>query len=359
MSRSDGRPERSRPTLEEVAAAAGVSRGTASRVVNGSHRVSDATRASVQEVVHRLGYVPNAAARSLVTRRAESVAFIVAETESRVFHEPFFGRLLRGASQGLAATGLQLVLVMAWTAGERSRVERYVHNGHVDGVLLSSLHGDDPLPERLAASGRPVVQAGRPWTPLRGVDYVDSDNVGGARTATEYLLRQGRRRIATIAGPQDMVPGVDRLTGYRAALRGSRAVPSGLVAQGDFSRESGERAMEELLARNPDVDAVLAASDLMALGALRVLRASGRRVPEDVAVIGYDDSEVARNAEPALTSVCQDMEQMGREMVRLLVGRLEAAPGGAGGQAGGDGAGAPAPSPPLVLPTELVVRASA
>lgn len=342
-----GRP---RPTLEEVAAAAGVSRGTASRVVNGSEHVSQNARTAVLDAIARLGYVPNLAARSLVTRRANSIALVVSEPESRVFSEPFFAGLLRGVSQELSGSGLQLVLVMAWTAKEHDQIEQYVRNGHVDGVLLVSVHGDDPLPRRLVEFGAPVMMAGRPLSAEHTglaespISYVDCDNVGGAKAATNHLYAQGRRRIAAICGPPDLAASVDRLAGYRAALRNRRSVPRDLVAAGDFSLASGEHAMATLLERDPHLDAVFAASDPMAIGALRALRAAGRRVPDDVAVIGFDNSEAAAHTEPPLTSVHQPVNLMGRELVRALLDQI---------------ATGRSETRQTVLPTELIIRESA
>jgi DNA-binding LacI/PurR family transcriptional regulator len=332
-----------RPTLEQVAVEANVSRGTASRVVNGSLEVSPYALKAVRDAIRKLGYVPNHAARSLVTRRSDTVLLVVSESEDRVFNEPFFASIVRGLSQELSTTALQLNLVMASTARQHERVEQLVRNGHVDGVMLISLHGDDPLPQNLVAAGAPVALIGRPVTDTGDVPYVDADNEAGARTATEYLYRQGRRRIATITGPRDMAAGLDRLSGYRAALRGKRGV-SKLVAQGDFGQASGESAMRELLARDPDLDAVFAASDPMAAGALRALWAAGRRVPEDVAVIGFDDSELARNTNPLLTSVSQPAQQMGRKVAELLITQLR---------------DPDAELKPVILPTELVCRESA
>ncbi|SFP01965.1 DNA-binding transcriptional regulator, LacI/PurR family [Amycolatopsis arida] len=332
-----------RPTLEQVAAEAGVSRGTVSRVVNGSLEVSAKTLRLVQDAIDKLGYVPNQAARSLVTRRTDTVLLVVSESEARVFTEPFLGGLVRGLSQELATTPLQLNLMMASTARQHERVEQLVRHGHVDGVALISLHGDDPLPRNLAAAGAPVVVNGRPVIEIPGVPYVDADNLAGARAATEYLYRQGRRRIATITGPQDMCAGIDRLAGFRAALKGRRGVTR-LVAQGDFGQADGERAMRELLAEDPRLDAVFAASDLMAAGALRALRAAGRGVPDDVAVVGFDDSDVARNTDPALTSVRQPVQQMGRELARLLISRISRPD---------------QELAPVILPTELLCRESA
>jgi DNA-binding LacI/PurR family transcriptional regulator len=336
--------DRAQPTLVEVAALAGVSRATVSRVVNGSPRVSPTVRALVQRAIAELGYVPNRAARSLVTRRTDSIALVMSEPEDRVFSEPFFATIVRGVSGALADTDTQLVLVVAHNPAEEARLERYVAGGHVDGVLLASLHGDDPLPRKLEGAGIPVVLVGRPAAATRA-SYVDADNRGGAATAVQHLLARGRRRIATVSGPLDMAAGRDRLDGYLDALRAAGTGIGGgrgLVEEGDFREESGERAMRALLARHPDLDAVFAASDLMAAGALEALRAAGRRVPDDVAVVGFDDSAIARWSEPPLTSVAQPVEELGRQMARLLLARIS-----------GEAAGLS-----VILQTELVVRES-
>jgi DNA-binding LacI/PurR family transcriptional regulator len=333
---------RERPTLDQVAARAGVGRGTVSRVINGSPQVSDRARQAVEAAVAELGYVPNLAARALVTRRTDTVALVVSESEDRLFTEPFFAGVVRGIGAGVAAAGRQLVLALSDAAHDERPLERYLTPQHVDGVLLLSLHGDDPLPQHLAEHGLPVVLGGRPAGRWRG-PYVDVDNVGGARAGVTHLLERGRRRIATITGPQDMVAGQDRLAGYRRALADAR-VPedADLVVAGDFSEASGLTAMRSLLERRPDVDAVFAANDPMAAGALRAIREAGRSVPAEVAVLGFDDSPLARVTEPALSTVRQPVEEMGRRMAELLVRLIS------GGEVEG----------PLVLPTELVVRAS-
>jgi DNA-binding LacI/PurR family transcriptional regulator len=184
---------------------------------------------------------------------------------------------------------------------------------------MVSLHGADPLPARLAAAGVPMVAAGRPPHGI-AASYVDVDNRGGARTAVEHLIGGGRRVVATIAGPQDMTPGIDRLGGYRDAIAGAdRDLDPELEEVGDFTQESGTLAMERLLEARSAIDAVFAASDLMAAGAISALAAAGRRVPEDVAVVGFDDSPIATSVRPALTSVRQPIEEMGHEMARLLI----------------------------------------
>jgi DNA-binding LacI/PurR family transcriptional regulator len=305
-------------TLEEVARAAGVSRATVSRVVNGNTKVSPAVRRLVEREVARLGYVPNPAARSLVTRRSQSVGLVIGEPAARLFEDPFFPRLIRSIGAELASRELQLVLLMPLSPAEESRIDRYLTAGHVDSVLLVSLHGDDPLPAALARRGIPVVVGGRPPASA-DVSYVDVDNVQGARSAVEHLLKRGRRVVATIAGPLDMGAGTDRLAGYRQALDAAgRQRDAGLEAVGDFTQHGGESAMRRILAARPDLDGVFAASDLMAAGAIRALREAGRRVPDDVALVGFDDSPIATTTEPQLTSVRQPIEEMGREMVRLL-----------------------------------------
>lgn len=331
------------PTLEEVAAFARVSRATVSRVVNGSPKVSEEARRAVMLAIDALGYVPNRAARSLVTRRSDSVALVVTEPETRFFSEPFFATIVRGVSQELAEHELQLVLTMAQNASAEARLERYLAAGHVDGAILLSLHGADPLPERLQERGLPLVVSGRP---PQGVNlpFVDADNRGGARSATAHLLERGRRRIAAITGPADMTVGRDRVAGHHEALETAGIEPDPeLHEEGDFSLGSGRRAMQALLGRAPDLDAVVAASDLMAVGALQVLHDAGRRVPQDVAVVGFDDSLVATSAQPPLTTVRQPVETMGRRMAALLVAEIA----GTGSEPGA-----------VILPTELVVRGS-
>ena len=274
------------PTLDEVAVLAGVSRATVSRVINDSPRVSPEARQAVQTAVAELRYVPNRMARSLVTRRTDTIALVLNEPNTQVFSDPFFASIVRGVSATLADTDLNLVLLTARDEREQEKVGRYARQGHVDGVILMSVHSQDPLPDILDAAGVPLVLCGRPFDD-REVAYVDADNRGGAVVATEHLLGIGRRRVATVTGPLDMIAGVDRYAGYRSALTAAGHEPRPeLMAEGDFTEGGGQRAMAELLARVPDLDAVFVASDPMAVGALRALRAAGRRVPEDVAVVG-------------------------------------------------------------------------
>jgi len=307
-----------RPNLEQVAALAGVSRATVSRVVNGRATVAPELRVRVERAVSQLDYVPNRTARSLVTRRADTVALVVSEPDERLFGDPFFSDIVRGVSQELTRAGIQLTLMMAQSYPDLDRIERYLRSAPIDGVLLISEHAThDPLPRSLTRAGTPVVIGGRPLHPGAPTPYVDNDNVGGARQATQHLLQRGRRVVGTIAGPPDMAAGMDRLAGYRAAL--GRSFRKARVERGDFTTESGQAATARLLERVPDLDAVFVASDLMAIGAVRALRQSGRRVPDDVAVVGFDDIQLAAFAEPALTTVKQQTVLQGRLMARMLL----------------------------------------
>ncbi|MFF5157726.1 LacI family DNA-binding transcriptional regulator [Streptomyces sp. NPDC000348] len=318
-----GRQRPGTPTLEEVAALAGVGRGTVSRVINDAAGVKDSTRRAVQRAIAELGYVPNLAARSLAGRRADAVALVMTEPDWRQFGEPFFSEIVRSVGDALTDTKVQLLLTLVRTDAERQRLVEYARGGRVDGVMLMSVHAEDALPDMLADVGLPTVLLGR-RSGEESVTYVDADNAGGARSAVAHLLGLGRRSIATITGPLDMYVAQCRLRGYREALeRAGTESRSSWTVEGDFSADSGRRAMAELIERAPEIDSVFAASDTMAAGALDALRAAGRRVPEDVAVIGFDDFPLAQHTEPKLTTVRQPLEEIGRTMVRLLLEDME------------------------------------
>lgn len=330
-----------RPTIHDVAAAAGVSRGTVSRLLNGDKYVSPAARVAIERAISETGYVVNRAARSLVTQRTGSVVMVLSEPHEKLFEDPNYSTMIRVAIRMLAERDLSLVMMMAGDEGDRERVVRYVRGGHADGVLLVSTHAGDPLVQALGSGGPPAVSVGAVIGHENVIPYAAADERLGARQMTEYFVRQGRRRIAMITGPMDTPGGIQRLEGFAEVL--GRKATQRLIAHGDWTQASGERAMHELLERSPDLDAVFVASDLMAAGALAALRAAGRRVPDDVAVGGFDDSAVAVSTHPPLTTIRQPLAKMAQETMRLLFALL-------------DGAG---PVEPVVLPTELVVRESA
>jgi DNA-binding LacI/PurR family transcriptional regulator len=340
-----GNRSRPAPTLEEVAARAGVSRATASRVLRGDAKVSERAREVVLAAAREISYAPNLAARTLVTGRSESVAFLVEETEERMFADPFFLGMLRSAQEAVADAGLQLVFTVMTRPEDQERFLAYAAGGHVDGVLVLSLHGRDQLPQRLEALGVPTVLSGRPLSGGRRLWYVDADNMGGGELATNHLLDSGRAQVATVAGPLDMCAGQDRLAGYRAAIEASgRRFDESLVSVGDFTPAGGYAATLQLLDRRPDVDAIFAASDLAAFGVLRALRETGRGVGDDVAVIGFDDIPAAAEQQPPLSTVKQPIAALGTAMTRLLLDRI-------GGREGLHRR--------TVLPVELVLRETA
>ena len=334
--------QRSAPTLESVAAVAGVSRATAGRVLSGSTTVGESARDAVLAAADELGYVTNRAARALMTRRSGSVAFVVAEPEERFFADPHFALVLRGAHAAVAEHDVQLVFSIVHGDAEQARFERFARAGHLDGVILVSLHGDHPLPHALAAAGIPVVLLGRPMTAVAGVGYVDADNVHGGRLAAARLADRGRTHLATISGARDMTVALDREEGFRAELA-ARGLGPGITVEGDFSMEGGRRAMAALLAGPDRVDGVFAASDLMALGAFQAIADAGLRVPDDVAVVGFDDMPLAATVRPGLTTVRQPAVAMGAELATRLLRAVD------------DGTSADS----VLMPTELVVRDSA
>ncbi|CAI9410284.1 LacI family DNA-binding transcriptional regulator [Nocardioides sp. T2.26MG-1] len=334
------------PTLDQVAKLAGVSKATASRAINGRSKVSAKAQTAVDNAVRALGYTPNAAARSLVTRRTGSVALIVPESDERIFSDPFFARMLHLVARALREHDLQLVLLIAQPGDEEERLLQYLRGRYVDGAIVASHHRADRLAEHLSDLGLPCVFIGRPWIGAERVSYVDSDNAAAAGHAVRVLLEAGRRRIATIAGPRDMRAGHDRLDGWRRELVAA-GLDADLVAYGDFTEESGAKACAELLEAAGDpggVDGIFAASDLMAQGAMRELAARGLRVPEDVAIVGYDDLGVAERTDPPLTTLHNPIGQMVTEALRLLTEAIDA---------GGTGA----PRRVIFVP-ELVRRAS-
>ncbi|MFK0150486.1 LacI family DNA-binding transcriptional regulator [Streptomyces sp. NPDC090499] len=341
------------PTLEDVAREAGVSRATVSRVVNGIRNVDPEIQELVRGAIERTGYAPNRAARSLVIRRAETVALVVSGAgdttdagqnafATSVFADPFFGRVVSGIVGFLRPRSMHPVLMFAESAAAREEVVTYLRQGRADGALVVSTHADDPLPALLADARLPAVLFARPSRPVP-LSYVDLAHRDGGRLAAEHLLARGCRRPATVCGPLDVEASQERLAGFRDTLarHGHPYVP---VAEGGFTLDSGLAAMSDLLARHPDTDGVFAANDLMAQGACQVVREQGRRVPEDVAVVGFDDSPIAETCRPRLTTVRQPVEEMAAEMARLLDEHIH---------------GARTAATSVVFDPELVVRDSA
>lgn len=327
-------------TIEQVAAAAGVSRSTVSRVVNGSTAVSPAAVEAVQRVIAELNYVPNRAARSLASRHTLAIALVVPEDTDRFFGDPFFASIVSGINARISETDFVLNLFIA-NDDPLHKTTSYLRSGAVDGAIVVSHHTSDTFLDLIAAA-MPVVYGGRPARSRADDYYVDVDNIAGARVATEHLISRGRTKIATITGPLTMPASNDRLAGFRAALAAA-GLEEVAAEDGDFTADGGTAAMKRILDAGVIPDAVFVASDLMAQGAYVTLARAGLRIPEDVAIVGFDDSAVSSSLVPALTTVRQPSRQQGMQMAGTLLDRL----------------GGRDPKHITILETELVVRDSA
>ncbi|MBC7248696.1 MAG: LacI family DNA-binding transcriptional regulator [Anaerolineae bacterium] len=329
------------PTLEEVAQIAGVSRSTVSRVINNHPNVRAETRERVWQAIQECGYQPHAVARSLVTNRTRIVGMVIPETVTTLFTDPFFPLLLQGATEACNTHHYQLLLsLFNDPTGQEKTYQRVMRSGYVDGVIVASASLQDPVIPSLLRDGIPFVSVGR--HPDEQINYVDVDNVNGARMAVEHLIQLGHRRIGTITGPLDMISGQDRLRGYRQALAAhDLPIEEELIVEGDFRESGGVAGMQRLLSASPS--AVFVASDIMALGALKALRQENLRVPQDISLVGFDDIPLASALEPPLTTVRQPVRRMGALAVEMLLDLIEHP--GAGPRR-------------IVLPTQLVIRKS-
>lgn len=328
-------------TLEEVGRLAGVSRATVSRVVNNTGNVDPELRARVEAVIRETGYRPHAIARSLASNRTNIIGLIIPKVAHTLFTDPFYPTLIQGISQACNNNHLTLALFVYHSQQEEEQVfERAVNTGILDGLIVHE-RLTEPFIDELIGRELPFVHVGRPRNGAQ-VNYVDVDNVVGMLLAVKHLIRMGHRRIGYVGAPLHQIVGVDRREGYLLAHHESQLpINDDLMAYGDFSQASGYEAMRRLLAHQPD--AVCAASDTMALGALQAIREAGLRVPEDMAVVSFDDLPPALSADPPLTTVRQSVERTGRVAVETLIDVLNTGP-----------------TPPrrIVLPVELVIRES-
>ncbi|MCB0194509.1 MAG: LacI family DNA-binding transcriptional regulator [Anaerolineae bacterium] len=332
----------SKLTLQKVAELAGVSRSTVSRVVNHHPSVKPAVRQRVQKVIDETGYHPDPAARSLANQRSGIIGLVIPRVFQSLFTDPYYPRLMQGISQACNTHNYILSLFLFHTEDEEQKLTaKLLRQQLVDGIILSALPAGDPLVPQLIGSQMPTVMIGRPLE-AQAISYVDVSNVDGADEAVAHLLKLGRQRIATITGPLNTTVGLDRRQGYRNALRNDDiAVDEALIVESDFTEAGGYQAARQLLEHRPD--AIFAASDPMAMGALRALRDAGRRVPDDIAIIGFDDLPFAATAHPPLTTVRQPILRQGITAVEMLTDLLESGL---------------RPTRQFTAPTELVIRQS-
>lgn len=327
-------------TIDQVAREAGVSASTVSRVLNGTARVSHTARTAVETAVKRTGYHANPHARSLVTGRSNSIAVLVTEPQERFFTDPTFAVLLRHLAENLGEQDLALVLILASNDRERERAIRFIQGGHVDAVVYVSPHANEPMAQMLAEAMIPVVVAGGRINATDAFFHVHADDRGGAQQAVACLRARGCQRIATITGPLTSPGGRERLAGFREGM--GPHFDQSLVVEGDYSQESGYKAMRQLLELSPPPDGVFAASDLMAEGAMKVVSEYGLEVGQDVAIVGFDNRASWTQDATNLTTIHHPLDQVSRQITQLLERAIN-----------GD-------SPVSVsVPTKLVVRESA
>lgn len=327
--------------LEEVAKLSGVSRSTVSRVINNDPNVREETREHVQEVIKRVNYHPNTTAQSLVAGRTKMLGLVIPMAIPTMFSDPYFLVLAQGITMTCNQRDHSVMLWLSEQAYERRTIDKIVHGSMVDGVIVASTLMHDSLLQALVDNNFPFVLVGRaPWDDR--ISYVDVDNRGGAREAVNHLLHLGRQYIATVTGPQNMIAGADRFQGYEEALRdrGIR-LNDDLIADGGFTEVGGYEAMRRLIPYQPD--AVFVASDTMALGVLRALREANLQVPNDVALVSFDDMPFASQTDVPLTTVRQPITRTGSVAAETLIDMI----------------GHPATNPRrIVLPAELVIRDS-
>jgi DNA-binding LacI/PurR family transcriptional regulator len=306
-----------------VAALAGVSRGTASRVLSGASNVSPRAVEAVRKAAAELSYRPNLAARSLVTGRTGLIGLLVNKDADRLWSDPFHQRIAQGAHSVLSTSGVALVLSMTDHGTQRDMLLDLVST-RLDGVLLVRGPGDEDLVTQIVGTGVPCCFAGNPGPALADrVCWVGFDNDTAARSAVTHLLERGRRTIGIVSGPGDNSASVERIEGWRAQLA-EAGLDHGddLVDNGDWGITSGRDATERLLLRRPDIDAVFCANDLMAAGAIRYAHETGRAVPRDLAVVGFGDL-VGDSLQPPLTTVRADITLMGVRMAELILQCIE------------------------------------
>lgn len=329
-------------TLEDIAKQAGVSRSTVSRVVNDHPNVREEVRRRVWKVIKRTGYHPNPAARTLVSQRSWMIGLVLPRSVSSFFSDPYFPRLTQGIAQACNQYDYTLSLFLIGTKEDEEKIyPRVSRRGLLDGLLVQSGQIGDQLIDRLVNSNIPVVIAGSPFH-TEGVSYIDVDNVNATYHAVRHLIQLGRKRIGTIAGPSNSTVSIDRKEGYLKALAEQGwNVDESLIAEGDFTEISGYNAMQQLLAARPD--AVFAASDSMAIGAMRATREAGLRIPDDIAFVGFDDLPIATLSDCPLTTVHQPVLEFGYKAVEMLIDLIE---------------NGIKPARRVIMSTELIIRDS-
>jgi DNA-binding LacI/PurR family transcriptional regulator len=336
---------RSRPTQRQIAEEAGVSRTTVSLVLNDvpGVRVSPETRQRILEVAHRLNYHPDAAARTLVSGRTCTIGFVLCQSPDRIFADAFLPEVLCGVGDAVQESGFRVLIHSVEDVSASGAYIGLVREKQTDGIILSGPRSDDRQLLQLRAEGFPVVLLGQ--LPGSGIPFVDVDSIGAAKQAVEHLIGLGHRHIGMITNaPLAYTAARDRLTGYRQALEeAGLGYAEGLVRTGDFREESGHRAMNDLLDLAQPPTAVFVASDLVTFGAMMAIKQRGLTIPDDVALVGFDDVRLAHYVNPPLTTVRLPAYGLGYRAAMLLTQLIVSEP---------------VEEQEILLQTELVVRQS-
>jgi LacI family transcriptional regulator len=326
-------------TIREVAESAGVSYATVSHVINNTRLVSQETRARVLAAMDALNYRPNALARSLRQGRTNTLGLVLPDSAN-----PFFAEISRSIEDEAFKKGYSVFLCNTELDTERELF--YVDvlsNKQVDGIIFVAAGDQADSLDFLVRRNMPVVMIDRD-VPNVEVDAVLTDNKLGGYLATRHLLELGHRRIACIAGPSSITPSAERIIGYRKALEEAGiSYEESLIIRGEYHAQSGMEITHSILSMDPRPTAIFCLNDLMALGALRAAAEAGCSVPQDLAVVGYDDLELAHFTNPPLTTIAQPKKEVGAQAIRLLVDRISRKS---------------RPPSRLVLPPELIVRRS-
>lgn len=312
--------------LEDIAKKAGVSRSTVSRVINNHPYVRAETRAKVERVITEEGFSPNPAARTLVTQRTRTIGIVIPHILNAISgDDAYFSTLLRGITEVTSQRDHATLLWLEHSEEDEKRFrERVLKNRMMDGLIIASATCDDPLFEHLLNTGTPFLTVERPVQFTEHISYVTVDNRQAARDAVKHLIDHGHRRIATITGNLNISDGEDRLAGYREAFQSAGLpIDPELVIPAKFNRIDGYNQMRRLIERTRDFDAVFAGNDAIALGVMQALNEANMRVPEDVAVIGFDDLHIALQVTPQLTTVHQPIYEKGAAAAHLLLDLIE------------------------------------
>ncbi|MEW6402060.1 MAG: LacI family DNA-binding transcriptional regulator [Chloroflexota bacterium] len=311
-------------TIADIARMAGVSKSTVSRALNDSPLIGTETKERIRQIAREHNFQVNVAARQLSKKQSRTIAFV-----THAYHKEFsvadlFGlEIMGGISNGLHAHGYDMLVVHV-DPRETAWAHQYLDTGRVDGFILMTSSRKQFHIKALIEMGAPFIVWGIP-APNQSYPSITGDNFRGGKLATEHLIHIGRQRIAFLGGPPDELEVQLRYSGYETVLReAGKTIDPALIAYGDFSNTSGAVAMAQLLQQAPGLDAVFVNSDLMAIAAMQVIREQGRRIPEDVAVVGYDDLSIAEHGNPPLTTVRQNIPLSGRLLAQNLIQYLQA-----------------------------------